>query len=247
MKTLAAVTANLPRFSKAGYLTRPERTRVGGLAEVFAAEVAASTRYLRGVGTGGVVGQGRRARDGSIRAHGFWGLRSPGQPDGPSAVVALAPLASVGPCWRILLHPSRHDEQSKTGTQDVTLLGDVREFIDLDKFFPTLKAGVPESKLWPFDYYDLCKQIKKAAGRTGLFRALPVAPLGRELGHGEIIPHSFVSAEARDDAHYYVPGEVRKACKDDQRIRTHPLGHKGLVGKNVTWTGGNVSSWKASL
>jgi len=40
----------------------------------------------------------------------------------------------------------------------------VREFSWLDKLFPTLKAGAPKSKLWPFNYYDLCKQIKKAAG-----------------------------------------------------------------------------------
>jgi len=64
-----------------------------------------------------------------------------------------------------LLHPSRHNEQSKAGTQGDTLLWDVREFTWLDKLFPTLKAGAPVSKLWLFHYYGLCKQIKKAAGK----------------------------------------------------------------------------------
>ena len=164
--TLAAVMANLPRFRTAGDLTlprakralvgwrrlSPQRSRtphaifvVAGLAALLVkeGELAMAVFVIMAFET--------YARPGNLMA-----LRRSW---------LLAPLASVGPCWRFLLHPSRHNEQSKAGTQGDTLLWDVREFTWLDKLFPTLKAGAPVSKLWLFHYYGLCKQIKKAAGK----------------------------------------------------------------------------------
>jgi len=83
------------KSAKVQYGGRPDsamdKARVGGLAEAFATKVAHSACYLRVVGSCGVAGQRGRARDGSFRPYGFWDLRPPWQPDGPSSVVAFGP------------------------------------------------------------------------------------------------------------------------------------------------------------
>lgn len=75
----------------------------------------------------------------------------------------LEPVGSIGPHWRILLHPSRFSEQSKTGTQDDTLIWDSVDYLWLSEIFAGLKAGAADERLWPFSYPDLCRAVRKAS------------------------------------------------------------------------------------
>ena len=222
--------------------------RFSGLEEAFSTEVAHSAYYLCGGGACGFADQGGRARDGSFRTYGFRNLRSPGQLDGPSPVIASGPPGFSGPLLEnpaAPLAPQRAEQNRDAGRYLTLGCAGVR----------VAGQALPHPQSWGASKQALAVQLLRPLQANqesdrkdaDLFRALPVATLGRELGYGEKLSHTFGGAKAWNVAHNYVPGEVREAREDDQRIRTHPLGDKGLVRTMPPGLGGDPSAWKTSV
>ena len=85
----------------------------------------------------------------------------------------IPPIHGISSHWSVLVADAELNEVTKTGGSDESVVLDSKLTKFLDSPLNHLKAGPQESPLWDFEYPELIKQFKQAAGKVGVPKRTP--------------------------------------------------------------------------